>query len=184
MSHSQFHCTGRVYLDLHGLIFETSICYWQDQPGSPRALRERPDRGRTGPRRAGSWHSAGESGGRAGEARPGTPPHAPPPPPPPPLPEARSSWREGLRGGAPPLSFWGAGLCVSQRSRSRIGRRGRRPGTRDPRVWGRFGWTEHLGLAAWKGVGVRGRRRARERRSPSGTPVRSTRWPKEPLPVP
>lgn len=37
MSHSQFHCTGRVYLDLHGLIFETSICYWQDQPGSPLA---------------------------------------------------------------------------------------------------------------------------------------------------
>ena len=37
MSHSQFHCTGRVYLDLHGLIFETSICYWQDQPGSPRS---------------------------------------------------------------------------------------------------------------------------------------------------
>lgn len=36
MSHSQFHCTGRVYLDLHGLIFETSICYWQDQPGSPQ----------------------------------------------------------------------------------------------------------------------------------------------------
>ena len=34
MSHSQFHCTGRAYLDLHGLIFETSICYWQDQPGS------------------------------------------------------------------------------------------------------------------------------------------------------
>ena len=34
MSHSQFHCTGRVYLHLHGLIFETSICYWQDQPGS------------------------------------------------------------------------------------------------------------------------------------------------------
>ena len=41
MSHSQFHCTGRVYLDLHGLIFETSICYWQDQPGSPRASSER-----------------------------------------------------------------------------------------------------------------------------------------------
>ncbi len=34
MSHSQFHCTGCVYLDLHGLIFETSICYWQDQPGN------------------------------------------------------------------------------------------------------------------------------------------------------
>ena len=46
MSHSQFHCTGRVYLDLHGLIFETSICYWQDQPGSPKVkpgrLRGRP----------------------------------------------------------------------------------------------------------------------------------------------
>jgi hypothetical protein len=39
MSHSQFHCTGRVYLDLHGLIFETSICYWQDQPGSHSQLR-------------------------------------------------------------------------------------------------------------------------------------------------
>ena len=34
MSHSQFHCTNRVHLDMHGLIFETSICYWQDQPGS------------------------------------------------------------------------------------------------------------------------------------------------------
>ena len=45
MSHSQFHCTGRVYLDLHGLIFETSICYWQDQPGSlsSRAPRGAPD---------------------------------------------------------------------------------------------------------------------------------------------
>src|SRR3712207_9038290 len=38
MSHSQFHCTGRAYLDMHGLIFETSICYWQDQPG--RSARE------------------------------------------------------------------------------------------------------------------------------------------------
>lgn len=36
MSHSQFHCTGRAYLDMHGLIFETSICYWQDQPGRKR----------------------------------------------------------------------------------------------------------------------------------------------------
>ncbi|XP_055556350.1 basic salivary proline-rich protein 2-like [Falco cherrug] len=43
MSHSQFHCTGRVYLDMHGLSFETSICYWQDQPGSrhPRRARAR-----------------------------------------------------------------------------------------------------------------------------------------------
>ena len=42
MSHSQFHCTGRVYLDLHGLIFETSICYWQDQPGSPVVFASAP----------------------------------------------------------------------------------------------------------------------------------------------
>ncbi|XP_075204178.1 uncharacterized protein LOC142310542 [Anomaloglossus baeobatrachus] len=32
MSHSQFHCTVCVYLQVHGLIFETSISYWQDQP--------------------------------------------------------------------------------------------------------------------------------------------------------
>lgn len=41
MSHSQFHCTARVHLHMHGLIFETSICYWQDQPGS-RAPGHRP----------------------------------------------------------------------------------------------------------------------------------------------
>ena len=39
MSHSQFHCTGRAYLDMHGLIFETSICYWQDQPGRGMTTR-------------------------------------------------------------------------------------------------------------------------------------------------
>ena len=44
MSHSQFHCTGRVYLDMHGLIFETSICYWQDQPGSFSAQAARSPR--------------------------------------------------------------------------------------------------------------------------------------------
>lgn len=43
MSHSQFHCTARVYLDMHGLIFETSICYWQDQPGSRATGHARPD---------------------------------------------------------------------------------------------------------------------------------------------
>lgn len=41
MSHSQFHCTGRAYLDMHGLIFETSICYWQDQPGRSAVSHER-----------------------------------------------------------------------------------------------------------------------------------------------
>ena len=51
MSHSQFHCTARVYLDMHGLSFETSICYWQDQPGSrhPRRTRGRPARRRALP---------------------------------------------------------------------------------------------------------------------------------------
>ena len=34
MSHSRFRRTSGLYLDMHGLIFETSICYWQDQPGS------------------------------------------------------------------------------------------------------------------------------------------------------
>ena len=54
MSHSQFHCTGRVYLDLHGLIFETSICYWQDQPGSPGSTGRRGKRpARPAPREMG-----------------------------------------------------------------------------------------------------------------------------------
>ena len=45
MSHSQFHCTDRVHLDLHGLIFETSICYWQDQPGKRPWKENRDDAG-------------------------------------------------------------------------------------------------------------------------------------------
>lgn len=72
MSHSQFHCTGRVYLHVHGLIFETSICYWQDQPGSLDA-RSGPRPG-TGVLRGGAvrWaaaarrHPEGREGGRAG----------------------------------------------------------------------------------------------------------------------
>lgn len=51
MSHSQFHCTSRAYLDMHGLIFETSICYWQDQPG--RSASEDRDPGDTGEGRRG-----------------------------------------------------------------------------------------------------------------------------------
>ena len=31
MSHSRFRCSI-LNIDMHGLIFETSICYWQDQP--------------------------------------------------------------------------------------------------------------------------------------------------------
>ena len=34
MSCTQFHSIRCLYLDMHGLIFETSICYWQDKPGS------------------------------------------------------------------------------------------------------------------------------------------------------
>ena len=33
-SHSQFRRNNNLYLDLHGLVFETSIYHWQDQPGS------------------------------------------------------------------------------------------------------------------------------------------------------
>ena len=54
MSHSQFHCTGRAYLDMHGLIFETSICYWQDQPGRGKRARRR-GAGRAG---GGGWGEA------------------------------------------------------------------------------------------------------------------------------
>lgn len=41
MSHSQFHCIDCLYLDMHGLIFDTSIYYWQDQPDNyqVRALK-------------------------------------------------------------------------------------------------------------------------------------------------
>lgn len=78
MSHSQFHCTGRVYLHVHGLIFETSICYWQDQPGSPssgaaspppgwggRAARRGPGSGGRPPRRGGDPRGAAGPGGDA-----------------------------------------------------------------------------------------------------------------------
>lgn len=33
-SHSQFRHKTHLYLDLHGLVLETSIYHWQDQPGS------------------------------------------------------------------------------------------------------------------------------------------------------
>ena len=38
MSHSQFHRISSLYLDMHGLIFETSIYDWQDQPGNYRSI--------------------------------------------------------------------------------------------------------------------------------------------------
>lgn len=39
MSHSQFHCIDCLYLDMHGLIFDTSIYYWQDQPDNYQKAR-------------------------------------------------------------------------------------------------------------------------------------------------
>lgn len=75
MSHSQFHCHARVYLDMHGLIFETSICYWQDQPGSRRSCAgSEPAKGRRpapGSPPSAAWQGRreerGARGGRAGE---------------------------------------------------------------------------------------------------------------------
>ena len=64
MSHSQFHCTGRAYLDMHGLIFETSICYWQDQPGRGSEHKEP---GAPGAGRGGGPGHATRCGGRAHE---------------------------------------------------------------------------------------------------------------------
>ena len=61
MSHSQFHCTGRAYLDMHGLIFETSICYWQDQPGRGKRARRR-GAGRAG----GGWGGERQTPARRG----------------------------------------------------------------------------------------------------------------------
>ena len=76
MSHSQFHCTGRVYLDMHGLIFETSICYWQDQPGS-RGEEKRRGKGknRTAGRRRGKDQEKRREMGVEGHA--GQDPHQP-----------------------------------------------------------------------------------------------------------
>lgn len=64
MSHSQFHCTGRAYLDMHGLIFETSICYWQDQPGRSACERSLTARGRGGRGGGGGGGGEGETGRR------------------------------------------------------------------------------------------------------------------------
>ncbi len=66
MSHSQFHCTGRAYLDMHGLIFETSICYWQDQPG--RGKREHTEPGVAGARGAGDAAGPTPTARKGGEA--------------------------------------------------------------------------------------------------------------------
>lgn len=69
MSHSQFHCTGRAYLDMHGLIFETSICYWQDQPGRSAGEPETARARARAPPRPPQPHPP--PGGREGEGREG-----------------------------------------------------------------------------------------------------------------
>ena len=73
MSHSQFHCTGRAYLDMHGLIFETSICYWQDQPGREGEEREHPQQRGPGVPGRGAAAERG-SDAPAGGSRTTTPP--------------------------------------------------------------------------------------------------------------
>ena len=75
MSHSQFHCTGRAYLDMHGLIFETSICYWQDQPGRGKREHTEPGVPGRGARATRRWHeaeaaAAAAAGGAGGRPHP------------------------------------------------------------------------------------------------------------------
>ena len=62
ISHSQFHCTGHAYLDMHGFTFVTNINYWQDQPGKAASTRSRACRWRATQR----WQQAprGEKEGR------------------------------------------------------------------------------------------------------------------------
>lgn len=86
MSHSQFHCTGRAYLDMHGLIFETSICYWQDQPGrsaseAARGRGEPEAGGRAGRREREGGRRTREGSERAGGSRRAREPPTPHPPP-------------------------------------------------------------------------------------------------------
>lgn len=132
MSHSQFHCHARVYLDMHGLIFETSICYWQDQPGSRRSCAE--DRSR---RRSGAGDSTSRASAGAGSGSP-----------PPPRGGAgggergarggRAREREGLRRPSPPgpseVSLGGSGLEAALEKKSHPRRGGRTPVV-EPRPW-------------------------------------------------
>ena len=46
-SHSQFRCTIHSYLHLHGLVLETSIYHWQDQPGSYSSTNKKKNAGKS-----------------------------------------------------------------------------------------------------------------------------------------
>lgn len=130
MSHSQFHCHARVYLDMHGLIFETSICYWQDQPGSRRSCAEDRRRRGSGPATARAERRQGPAPGRplrrvAGPegaergARGG-----------------RAGKREGLRRPSPPGPFGGlSGRVGAGLEKTSHPRRGGRTPVAEPRLW-------------------------------------------------
>ena len=177
MSHSQFHCTGRVYLDLHGLIFETSICYWQDQPGSPGSTGRRGKRpARPAPRemrvRTSATPAPSGEEGQAGETE-------------------ASELRVTGEGIAP--AGWGghgesprgvgfektclpegAAACV-RRGRGRPGARARLSKLQNPAagsVGGLLGQTGRLGLATERSAGGRGApRRSRDPPGHGGEPA-------------
>ncbi|KAK2812318.1 hypothetical protein Q5P01_000025 [Channa striata] len=135
---------GRGFHDLHGLIFETSICYWQDQPGSP---------GGSGRVAAGRDFALGAPAGGARGSQCGPPDE-----------EGRPSSGEGLRnnvlaeargvlrGGVPPLAGQGwptgrglrgrtAGAGQASRSRYRsFGLGGAPEGFAGPSAWPSRPW--------------------------------------------
>lgn len=161
MSHSQFHCNARVYLDMHGLIFETSICYWQDQPGS-----------RTGGCGGGAPGPAPRSAHRPGAAA------APGPDGPPRLPgpgggrprRGESAGRGPPRGG-PRCPFLSPSFGRAAPEKEAPGRRpgtAARPGPRAVR-----GISPPAGSSPWRPTARLGRA-GRERRAP-GTPGRPRR---------
>lgn len=131
MSHSQFHCTGRAYLDMHGLIFETSICYWQDQPGR----RARGARETAPPRRdSGRGPDVPSAGGKASESeRAGARGAA----------GARGGW--GARGTAPTPARRRAAFPAPARRTDRPGTRGRGRSARGGAVEGRARGAPHAG---------------------------------------
>lgn len=153
MSHSQFHCTGRAYLDMHGLIFETSICYWQDQPGRKR---ERSREGTGG----GERETRERAGGRRTHAR--ARPNG-----------AERAERERER---PDHPDGGPAPVRTRKAPGRAGERNQRlpdtlhasslPHTPLPRGIGRAGTVAHTGRGAgW--VARAGGRRSDRRRSPA-----------------